>query len=269
MAYQYIELTLDGRLARLTLNRPDKHNAFNAETIAELNDALGRVAANDALSLLVLDANGKHFCAGADLGWMKAQAAMDAEANLADARELAQLMQQLDRLPIPVVALVQGAAFGGALGLIACADIVVAQPNSQFCLSEVKLGLIPSAISPYVSRAIGVRQMRRYALTAERFSGTQAQALGLVHEVSEHPAEAAEPLIQALLSNGPQALRACKSLLALVGDAPITEALVEETARRIAEIRVSPEGQEGLQAFFDKRAPNWQTPGHTQRQEAQ
>ncbi|MBY6094537.1 enoyl-CoA hydratase-related protein [Ferrimonas balearica] len=258
MAYQYIELTQQGRLARLTLNRPDKHNAFNAETIAELLDALASVAANDALSLLVLDANGKHFCAGADLGWMQAQAAMNADANLADARQLALLMQRLDQLPIPVVALVQGAAFGGALGLIACADIVVAQPNSLFCLSEVKLGLIPSAISPYVSRAIGLRQMRRYALTAERFDGQRAHALGLVHELADTPADAAQPLIDALLSNGPQALRACKSLLAHVADAPIDDALSEETARRIAEVRVSPEGQEGLQAFFDKRSPQWQ-----------
>ncbi len=269
MAYQYLQLTRDGRLARLTLNRPDKHNAFNADTIAELNDALAVVAADPGLSLLLLDANGKHFCAGADLGWMQAQVKMDADANLADARQLARLMHTLDRLPIPVLALVQGAAFGGALGLIACADIVVAQPDSQFCLSEVKLGLIPSAISPYVSRAIGVRQMRRYALTAERFNGTRAQALGLVHELADHPADAAAPLIQALLENGPQALRACKSLLATVGDAPITDELVEETARRIAEIRVSSEGQEGLQAFFDKRAPTWQQQGHAKRQEAQ
>ncbi|MBY6186921.1 enoyl-CoA hydratase/isomerase family protein [Marinobacter hydrocarbonoclasticus] len=269
MDYQYIELNQEGRLARLTLNRPDKHNAFNAGTIAELLHALNVVAANSELSLLVLDANGKHFCAGADLGWMKAQAAMDAEANLADARQLAVLMHTLDTLPVPVLALVQGAAFGGALGLIACADIVVAQPGSLFCLSEVKLGLIPSAISPYVSRAIGVRQMRRYALTAERFDGNQAKALGLVHEVAEQPAEAAEPLIQALLGNGPQALRACKSLLERVANAPIDDALVEDTAQRIAAIRVTPEGQEGLQAFFDKRAPNWQSKDNPQRQEAQ
>ncbi|MBY5990694.1 enoyl-CoA hydratase-related protein [Ferrimonas balearica] len=266
MAYQYIELTQQGPLARLTLNRPDKHNAFNAETIAELLDALARVAEDNALSLLVLDARGKHFCAGADLAWMKAQAQMDAEANLADARQLAELMRRLDTLPIPVLAQVQGAAFGGALGLIACADVVVAQPDSLFCLSEVKLGLIPAAISPYVSRAIGPRQMRRYALTAERFDGAQAQALGLVHELAEQPAEAAQPLIDALLANGPQALRAGKSLLALVSDAPIDEALCEETARRIAAIRVTPEGQEGLQAFFDKRPPAWQ---HSKRQEAQ
>ncbi|QIZ75632.1 enoyl-CoA hydratase-related protein [Ferrimonas lipolytica] len=258
MEFNTIKVANDAGIGRITLARADKHNAFNAEMIAELIDALTTLNQDTALRLLLLDAEGKNFCAGADLNWMKQQAQMDAAANVADANQLALLFHHLDNLPVPVVMLVQGAAFGGALGLVACADIVIANHRAKFCLSEVKLGLIPATISPYVGRAIGQRQLRRYALSAELINAEQALTLGLVHQLEDDLHRAGNSICAQLLDNSPQALRACKSLLSLIEASPIDAQLRADTAERIAAIRVSDEGQHGLNAFFSKQPPRWQ-----------
>ncbi|GAA5194236.1 enoyl-CoA hydratase-related protein [Ferrimonas gelatinilytica] len=257
MTYQFIKLQCQGPVARLTLARPDKHNAFNAEMIAEITGALVTLGDRSDLSLLILDAEGKHFCAGADLAWMQSQARMSEAENRADALQLATLFDTLFHFPTPVLALVQGAAFGGALGLVACADIVLADARARFCLSEVKLGLIPATIGPYVARAIGQRQLRRYALSAEVIDADSALALGLVHQLCGDLEVAAEAMVTQLRHNGPDALRACKDLLLHLDDAPLDTALKQETAHRIATVRSSAEGQAGLAAFFAKRPAPW------------
>ncbi|MEI5638794.1 MULTISPECIES: enoyl-CoA hydratase-related protein [unclassified Pseudoalteromonas] len=245
------------KVAILELSRPEKHNAFNAEVIAELIKNIEYAGTLDVRAL-VLKTQGKHFSAGADLAWMKSMAANDYDENVADSMELAKLMQVLAECPHPTLCLVQGAAFGGALGLIACCDIAIAQPSAKFCLSEVKLGLIPAVISPYVIKAIGERQARRYFLTAEVFDGEKAQALGLVHELSDDLEQAEADFIATILNNGPAAVKSAKALISEVAGNDIDAPLIAHTAERIAQIRVSEEGQEGLSAFFDKRAPAWQ-----------
>ncbi|ESP92159.1 MULTISPECIES: enoyl-CoA hydratase-related protein [Pseudoalteromonas] len=245
------------KVAILELSRPEKHNAFNAEIIAELIKTI-EYANQLEIRALVLKTQGKHFSAGADLAWMKSMADNNYEENVADSLELAKLMQVLATSPHPTLCLVQGAAFGGALGLIACCDIAVATANAKFCLSEVKLGLIPAVISPYVIKAIGERQARRYFLTAEVFEASKALELGLIHDISEDLEHSEEYFIEQLLNNGPVAVKSAKSLINEVAGKSIDEGLITHTAKRIAEIRVSEEGQEGLSAFFDKRAPNWQ-----------
>ncbi|MDK2594169.1 enoyl-CoA hydratase-related protein [Pseudoalteromonas obscura] len=245
------------KVAILELSRPEKHNAFNAEIIAELIKTI-EYANELEIRALVLKTQGKHFSAGADLAWMKSMADNNYEENVADSLELAKLMQVLATSPHPTLCLVQGAAFGGALGLIACCDIAVATANAKFCLSEVKLGLIPAVISPYVIKAIGERQARRYFLTAEVFEANKALELGLIHDISEDLEQSEEYFIEQLLNNGPVAVKSAKSLINEVAGKYIDEGLITHTAKRIAEIRVSDEGQEGLSAFFDKRAPNWQ-----------
>lgn len=257
MAYQAIDLSITGHVAYLTLNRPDVHNAFDDRMIAELLDALGAVRGNDHVRALVLESNGKNFSAGADLGWMRSMAAKDYDENMADAGELSRLMQELDELPKPTIALVQGAAFGGAVGLAACCDIALATPASSFCLSEVKIGLIPAVISPYVMRAIGTRQARRYMVTAERFGADMAQQIGLVHEVVDDLQTAVRPLLDTLVGNGPAAVTAAKQLALDIDQQPLNAATRRVTIERIAAIRVSAEGQEGLSAFLEKRTPNW------------
>ena len=185
MTYQAITLSVTDHVAWLTLNRPEVHNAFDDRMIAELLDALATVRNSNEVRALVLRSEGKNFSAGADLGWMRSMAAKNYDENIADAAELSRLMQELDELPQPTIALVQGAAFGGAVGLAACCDIALATPASSFCLSEVKIGLIPAVISPYVMRAMGTRQARRYMLTAERFNAEEALRIGLVHDIAE------------------------------------------------------------------------------------
>lgn len=246
-------------VAWLTLNRPDKHNAFDDSIIANLNQALDALASDPNVRLLVLNSNGKNFSAGADLNWMRSMADSDYQQNLNDAGELASLMKQLDLFPKPTLCLVQGAAFGGAVGLVSCCDIVLAEPTSSFCLSEVKIGLIPAVISPYVTRAMGERAMRRYAITAERFSADAALRMGLIHEVVDDASmqERADTLINHMLQNGPQAMIASKALVKAVSYSQITDEVIADTARRIAEIRVSQEGQEGLSAFLNKRQASW------------
>ncbi|AVJ55638.1 gamma-carboxygeranoyl-CoA hydratase [Idiomarina sp. OT37-5b] len=255
---QYTDYQVDERgVARLTLNRPDVHNAFDDVMIGELIAALTQAADDDNVRVLVLQSEGKNFSAGADLNWMRSMADKDYQQNIDDAGELSLLMQRLDELPKPTIALVQGAAFGGAVGLAACCDMVLAQPKTSFCLSEVKIGLIPAVISPYVVKAIGERQARRYMLTAERFFADDALQLGLVHRIVDDFEGALDEWLEALLNNSPQALGACKQLIANVGSRPVDDRVRRHTIEAIAEIRVSAEGQEGLSAFLQKRPAAW------------
>jgi methylglutaconyl-CoA hydratase len=252
-------LQRESGVATVTLNRPERHNAFDDRLIAELTDMLRALGADPGVRVVVLAGSGTSFSAGADLNWMRRMAAYSREDNYRDALALAQLMETLDALPKPTVARVHGAAFGGGVGLVACCDIALASEAASFCLSEVRLGLIPAAISPYVIKAIGEKQARRYFVTAERFSSDEALRIGLVHErvgAAELDARL-QSLLAQLAGNGPQAMVAAKALARDVARAPLDRSLLEETARRIAEIRVGSEGQEGLGAFLEKRKPAW------------
>lgn len=247
-------------IAQLIINRPEVHNAFDDHVIELLIAKLEIVEANSNIRVLILRSSGKNFSAGADLSWMKRMAQNSHAENIQDAGRLAHLMEVLNNLSKPTIGLVQGAAYGGAVGLAACCDIVIATENSQFCLSEVKIGLIPAVISPYVVQAIGERQSRRYFLTAEAFNATQAQAFGLVHETvptTEQLDEACHRVIKQLRRNSPQAMKAAKELIFAVSSKVIDQTVIADTAHRIADIRVSAEGQEGLGSFLEKRKPNW------------
>ncbi len=249
----------DSGVATLTMNRPEVHNAFDDKLITEFICTLQELEANPQVRLLILAANGKSFSAGADLGWMRRMADYSHEENLQDALQLAELMKCLDRLAKPTIAQVQGAAFGGGVGLVACCDMVIASSKASFCLSEVKLGLIPAVISPYVISAIGTRHARRYFLSAERFDVAEAQRLNLVHEVVE-PDELHSRVAEycaVLLKNSPAAMTAAKELVAAVGRGPIDDVMIHDTAERIAATRASAEGRDGLSAFFEKRKPDW------------
>lgn len=257
-----ITTSVDHRgVATISMNRPEKHNAFDDAVIAELRSAFDAVAANDAVRVVVLAAAGKSFSAGADLGWMKRMAGYDYADNLADARLLADMLKALYDLPQPTIARVQGAAFGGAVGLVSCCDMAVASERATFALSEVKIGLVPATISPYVIRAIGERGARRYFTTGERFTAEKALQLGLVSEVVDEEGldGALEHIVHALLQNGPLAVREAKRLVHDVAGHPITPTLVEGTCELIARIRTSREGQEGLGAFLEKRPAGWIT----------
>ncbi|MFT5635478.1 MAG: methylglutaconyl-CoA hydratase [Cognaticolwellia sp.] len=247
-------------VATVTLNNPDKHNAFDDSIIYALNQLFKEIALCDDINVMVLASTGKSFSAGADLGWMQRMASYSYEENLSDANALAQMLKNLNFLPQPTIAKVQGAAFGGAVGLASCCDIVLASEKASFCLSEVKLGLIPATISPYVVNAIGQKASRRYFQTAERFFADKAQQLGLVDEIYTLTAldSAVAKMINTLLANGPLAVRQAKQLALDVAYQDIDETLIKETSERIAAIRVSAEGQEGLTAFFEKRQPAWQ-----------
>lgn len=255
----YVQIDRDGNVATVRLNRPDKHNAFDEHLIAELTQAFHDLAGDAAVRVAVLAANGPSFSAGADLDWMKRMSVMDRAANERDSLLLADLMAAIDRCPKPVIGLVEGAAFGGGVGLVACCDIAIATTRASFCLSEVRLGLIPAVISPYVAAAIGPRACRRYFLTAERFDAETAERLGLVHRVvaPDALAGARDEIVGHLLRGGPAAQAAAKDLVQRVSFAKIDEALRHDTARRIADARASDEGKEGIAAFLDKRRPNW------------
>jgi methylglutaconyl-CoA hydratase len=248
-------------VAAVALNRPELHNAFDDGLIRELTEALERLGTNVAVRAVVLSGNGRSFCAGADLNWMKRMAGYGEAENLADATALGRLMRTLNELPKPTLALVQGNAFAGGLGLVAACDIAVAAEDAVFCVSEVKLGLIPSVISPYLVGAMGPRAARRYFLTAERFSAAEARRLGLVHEVVPRDglAAAGERVLALLIENGPKAMAGSKRLIADVAFRPIDDTLVGLTARRIAATRASPEGKEGIAAFLEKRKPGWRS----------
>lgn len=246
-------------IATVTLNRPEKHNAFDDEIIGRLRDTFKNLAGNAQVRVVVLASTGKNFSAGADLAWMQRLAEYDYARNHADAQVLADMLLALYELPQPTIARVQGGAFGGGVGLVSCCDIAVAAESASFCLSEVKLGLIPATISPYVIKAIGERAAKRYFMTAERFSASTAATLGLVNEVvAEQDLDFhVQKLATSLCSNGPVAVRAAKQLANDVAGKPINPALVDDTCVRIAQIRVSEEGQEGLAAFLNKRKPGW------------
>ena len=254
-------VTTDNGIARIVLNRPDVHNALDDRLIGDLLATLETLAADRATRLVILTGQGGSFCAGGDLNWMRRTADYTYEQNLADAMMLARLLKALNTLPQPTVALVNGPAYGGGVGLVACCDIAVAAETAKFSLSEVRLGLIPATISPYVVRKIGESNARRYFLTAEVFEAADAERLGLVHEVVP-PAgmdEAAAWFIKRLREGGPQAQDAAKQLIARVAGAPIDEALMADTAERIANRRAAPEGKEGTEAFLGKRNPNWRS----------
>ncbi len=260
MSDPLIEVTRpSAHVARVFLNRPDVRNAFNAESIAALTGVFADLSQDAELRAVVLGGHGKAFCAGADLGWMRSMADYTWEQNRADAQALADMLWTIYQCPVPIVGRIQGDCYAGGVGLAAVCDVLVAALGVNFCLSEARLGLLPATISPYVIRALGEPASRRYFVTAERFSATQAQALGLVHEVCAPEALDAkvDEIVAALVANGPMALRACKTLVRDVAGQPITPALREETARRIADIRASAEGREGVQSFLDKRTPAW------------
>ncbi|UIP30004.1 enoyl-CoA hydratase-related protein [Photobacterium sp. TLY01] len=257
-------------VATLTLNRPDKANAFDDQLIAAIRHYLQQLASRAEVSALVLRAEGKHFSAGADLRWMKAMARKKRHDNLNDAQALAWLMNELDTFPHPTIAVVQGSAFGGALGLICCCDIALGSQDARFSLSEVKLGLIPATIAPYVCRTIGQRQARRLMLTAETVDADTARQLGILHEICDsndkNTADSAslfdemlQQTLDRLLANSPAAMAQVKTLCKLCEQRPIDTDLIRQTSEMIADIRVSPQGQEGLNAFFDKRHPSWVT----------
>jgi methylglutaconyl-CoA hydratase len=255
-------LDVDERgVARLTLNRPELHNAFDDNVIQQLIDALNKTEANDKVRVLVLSANGKSFCAGADLNWMKKMASYTYEENKQDADKLALLFSTLYQLKVPTIAQVQGSVFGGGIGLVACCDIAVGSKMSKFCLSEVKLGLVPATISPYVIEAIGPRQAKRYFTTAEVFSSRRARRIGLLSETvsEEELSSTVDAIVNAITKNGPHAVTAAKSLVNSISRKEINDAVIDQTSELIASVRVSEEGQEGLGAFLEKRPAAWRT----------
>jgi methylglutaconyl-CoA hydratase len=246
-------------VARVFLDRPDVRNAFDDATIGALKAAFGTLSNDVDLRCVVLGGHGKAFCAGADLAWMRRMAGYSWEENHADARALAEMLWTIWRCPVPVIGRIHGDTFAGGMGLAAVCDVVVAAESATFCLSEARIGLLPGTIGPYVIRAMGEQAARRWFVSAERFSAAQALSIGLVHEVVAADAIDAkvDELVATIVANGPAATRACKALVQDLAGQPITAALREETARRIADIRASEEGREGVQSFLGKRRPSW------------
>ncbi len=254
-----LELNQQGRTAWLRLSKPDRHNALDDAMIADLTSLLEGLGQDASIDRLVLAGAGRSFCAGADLAWMRRTADYGEAENLADARTLAILMRTLDEFPKPTIARIHGPVYGGGVGLVACCDIAIATPDAVFCLSEVKLGLIPAAISPFVIAAMGARAARRYFLTAERFDAAEALRIGLVHALvaPDKLDDMVGSVIASLAECGPLAVAAAKRLVADVSTATRDDALLEDTASRIARARASSEGREGVTAFLDKRPPSW------------
>lgn len=257
--YQTLKIEKKNAGVFLTLNRPEVHNALNDVMIAELTTVIKAAEKDSSIRYLFINGEGKSLCAGADIHWMRQAASNTFEQNVADARKLADLFEAIYHARFPVIVHAKGSVFGGGVGLVAASDIVIAETDTVFCLSEVKLGVIPAVISPYVIRAMGERQAKRYTITAERFSGQEAQAMGLVHQV----VQAGEvPIIldrlqSSLLSGSPMAQQHAKHLLNEVSGLPISKETHEMTAHAIAEARASSDGKEGLQAFLEKRKPTW------------
>lgn len=256
---QSLLITTANAVRTITLNRPEHHNVFDEGLITGLTEAFRQAGADADCRVVVLASTGKSFSAGGDLAWMRRMAEFGPEQNLADARVLAGMLEAIDSCPRPVIGVVQGPAYGGGVGLTSCCDMVVAAEEATFCLSEVKLGLIPATIAPYVVRAMGARAARRYFATAETFDARKALAFGLVHEVvpAERLAEVRDDWIRRLLANGPTAVAANKEMLRHVAEEPLGPALTEWTARRIADLRAGAEGREGVRAFLEKRPPAW------------
>jgi methylglutaconyl-CoA hydratase len=259
MDYQTLEVVRDGALATVWLNRPDVRNAFNETTIAEITAVFTALDSDEQVRAVVLAARGPAFCAGADLNWMKKMAGYSQAENEADAMRLADMLRTIYYCPKPVVAKVQGDCYAGGMGLVAACDIVVAAEGVNFCLSEVKLGLIPATISPYVIKAMGEQAARRYFLTAERFTATEAKSMGFAHEtvVPEQLDQTVANIVKALASNSPHAVREAKKLVREISGMPVDDAMLADTAERIAAIRASDEGREGVASFLEKRKPNW------------
>ena len=259
MYYHTLQIAVAGKLATVTLNRPEVRNAFNEATIAELALAFDELGRNEDVRVIVLAANGPAFCAGGDLNWMKAMAGYSNAENLADATRLADMLRTIYLCPKPVVAKIQGDCYAGGMGLAAACDVVVAVEEANFCLSEVKLGLIPATISPYVIKAMGENAARRYFLTAERFGAAEAHRIGFVHELvkAEQLDASVAAIVKALVSNSPNAVRQAKVLVRDIAGKPIDNALLADSAERIADIRASQEGREGVASFLEKRKPSW------------
>ncbi|NML35125.1 enoyl-CoA hydratase/isomerase family protein [Paraburkholderia antibiotica] len=260
MQYETLKLEVAGQVATLTLNRPEVRNAFNETMIAELTAAFAALDARDDIRAVVLAASGKAFCAGADLNWMKKMAGYSDDENRADAMRLAGMLSAVYRCNKPVIARVNGDAYAGGMGLIAACDIVVAMDSAHFCLSEARLGLIPATIAPYVIRALGEQAARRYFVSAEAFDCATALRLGLVSESVSSPEQldaTVAQLAQTLCANGPQAVRACKRLVQDIAGRELNEALIADTAVRIAQTRAGAEGREGVASFLEKRSPGW------------
>ena len=256
---KHLQLHYDAGVSTVTLHRPEVRNAFNDEVIAELTAVFLELGRRPEVRCIVLAASGSAFCAGADLHWMKRMAGYSHEENLADATALARMLEVIYECPQPTIAQVQGDVYAGGLGLVAACDIAIAAQTAHFCVSEVCIGLIPATISPYLIRAMGARAAHRWFLTAERFGAAQALACGLVHEavpgdtLDARVGEIARSIVQV----GPEAAKACKRLLHEVAGREMSPSLLERTAEAIAEIRVTPEGREGIAAFLDKRKPGW------------
>lgn len=261
MSYQTLDIEHQGHVATIWLDRPDVRNAFNETSIAEITAAFRALDHDQQVRVIVLAARGTAFCAGADLNWMKKMASHTDVENLADAAALAEMLRVIYHCTKPVIARVQGDCYAGGMGLVAACDIAVASASAGFCLSETRLGLIPATISPYVIRAIGERAARRYFLTAERFDAAEAYRLGLLHEVVDAEAldHEVSKFTHALLSCSPHALDEAKRLIREVSSETIDAELISDTVRRIAEVRSSEQGREGVQAFLNKRKPSWLT----------
>jgi methylglutaconyl-CoA hydratase len=259
MSYSTLEVTSEHRVGTVTLNRPDVRNAFNETAIGEITQAFRELGADDSIRAIILAARGPAFCAGADLNWMKKMAGYTHDENRADAAQLGEMLRVIYDCPKPVVAKVQGDCYAGGMGLVAACDIAVAAEKANFCLSEVRLGLIPATISPYVIKAMGENAARRYFLTAERFSAQEAYRVGFVHQVVADDAldAAVDEIVSALAGNSPNAVREAKRLVRDVAGVPVTDALVADTVDRIADIRASDEGREGVKSFLEKRKPGW------------
>lgn len=257
-----LNVDIKDAVARVTLNRPELRNAFDDALIRELQRAFETLQSDRAVRVLVLAGNGPAFCAGADLNWMKRMAGYGYEENLADAQALATMLATLERMPKPTIARVHGAVFAGGTGLVAACDIAVGTPEAKFCLSEAKLGLSPATISPYVLRAMGERTARRYFLTAEVFDAEEAYRIGMLSDLvpSSELDATIDGLVKHLLAGGPQAHAEIKDLIRAVGSRAVDDTVIAETARRIAEIRVSPEGKEGIASFLEKRKASWCSP---------
>lgn len=258
-AFASIEVDVRAAVAVVTLNRPDLHNAFDEILIAELTAALKRLDRDPTVRAVVLTGAGKSFCAGADLNWMKRTASSSRAQNLADAKALANMLLTLNRLTKPTIARAHGAVFGGGVGLVACCDIAVGESSAIFALSEARLGLIPATIAPYVVDAIGARAARRYFLSGERFAAPEAFRLGLLHDLAPLPELDARinEILGALVTAGPAAQAECKALIRAVARRPADAAMIADTARRIARVRASAEGKEGVAAFLAKRKASW------------
>lgn len=254
-----LTIAVQDRIARITLTRPEVRNAFNDDVIQQLKAAFEAVGARDDVRAVVLAAVGPAFCAGADLNWMRRMADYTREENVADAGQLAAMLRAIYECPKPTIAAVQGDVFAGGMGLVAACDMAVSVDSATYCLSEVKLGLIPATISPYVIRAMGARASHRYFLTAERFSAQEAHRIGFVHELVGADALDAKvsELAQALASASPAAVKACKRLVQDVAERTIDDGLIAATVQGIADIRASEQGREGVQSFLQKRKPAW------------